>query len=92
MNSEKGQSTRGPYVHERYLASVDNIEGLTGVDLLTGVSERGQREMERVRRERVWSEREEYFAEGCRRSRSYVVADWNVRLSSIRIFGSCIKC
>ena len=55
---------RGPYAHERYLASVDSIEGLTGLDLLAGVSERGQREVESVRPERVWPVGEGDFTEG----------------------------
>ena len=40
-----------------------------GMDLLTGVSEREQREVESVRPERVWSVGEGYFTEGCKRSR-----------------------
>jgi len=66
---------REPYENERYLASVDSIEALTGLDLLAGVSERGQRKVEHVRPERVWPLGEGDFAEGCKRSRGYVAMD-----------------
>ncbi len=45
------------------------------LDLLTEVSERGQREVESVQVERVWSVGEGYFTEGCKRSRGYVAVN-----------------
>jgi uncharacterized protein with HEPN domain len=63
-----------PYRHEGYLASVDSIEALTGLDLLTGIGEGGQREMESVRLEQLWPVEGEYFTEGCKGSRSPVAA------------------
>ena len=44
------------------------------MDLLTEVSGQGQREVESVRLEQVWAVGEGYFAEGCKRSKGYVVA------------------
>ena len=66
---------RGPYAHERYLASMDSIEALTGLDLLAGVNEVMQQEVESVRPAQLWSVEGEDFTEGCKRGRSYVVAD-----------------
>lgn len=66
---------RGPYAHERYLVSLDSIEALTGLDLLSGLSEPIQREVESGQPERVWMVGEKYFTEGCKRSRNYASAN-----------------
>ena len=55
-------------------SSIDSIEALTGLDLLAGVSEGVQREVESVRPEQLWSLEREYFTEGCKRSRHRVAA------------------
>ncbi len=71
---EDGTYGRKPYRHEGYLARVDSIEALTGLDLLIGVGERVQRKVESVRPERLWPVEGRYFTEGCKGSRRHVAA------------------
>jgi len=52
-----------------------SIKVLTGLDLLSVVSERRQREVESVRPERVWVVGKGDFMEGCKGSRGYVDAE-----------------
>ena len=63
---------RGPYPHEKYLASIDSIEALTGLDLLSVLEEERQQTVEATQPAVLWPVEGRYFSEGCKRSRSYV--------------------
>jgi len=65
---------RGPYPHEKYTASIDSVEALTGLDFLSLLSAERQREIEPRRAMILWPVEGRYFSEGCKRSRSYADA------------------
>jgi endonuclease G, mitochondrial len=68
---EDAPYARGPYPHEQYLASIDSIEDLTGLDLLSTLDEKDQKTVETRRLATLWPAEGRYFSEGCKRSRSY---------------------
>jgi len=68
---ENAPYDRGPYPHERYLASIDSIETLTGLDLFSILGEDRQRIIESGQPATLWPVEGRYFSEGCKRSRSF---------------------
>jgi hypothetical protein len=60
----------GRYDHGRYLATVDEIEERTGLDLLRSMPDSIEREVERAQAPKVWPAEEEFFVV------SAVVVSW----------------
>ncbi len=56
---------RGPYLHERFLVSVDRVEALTGLDFLTKLKKGAQAEIEATLSENLWTVSAIFFTEAC---------------------------
>ena len=57
---------KGPYEHDRYLTTVDEVERLTGLDLLTLLDDAVEDDVEKVSVGVLWEVGAEDFVRECR--------------------------
>ena len=58
-----------PYLHERFLVSVDRVEALTGLDFLTKLKKEDRAEIEAKLSEGLWAVSAVFFTEACKHNR-----------------------
>ena len=69
LYSQEGEAyAKGPFLHEHYLTTVDEIEKLTGLDFLTDLPDDVEREVESRKAVSLWPVGREDYVEACGKS------------------------